>query len=85
MHATIEDWGNGWKEIEVSLTLDDIDRLIALLNILKADTEQHFHASSSFIGEGGIGQMTFDVQQKIQSSNLTLGGRALAPGESTQS
>ena len=80
MRASIEDWNNGWVEVEVSLTLQDIDRLIALLKMIKADPDQHFHATSDFVGEGGVGKMTFDVQAHEQDSNLSLGRGALGVG-----
>jgi hypothetical protein len=82
MRASLEDWNNGWNEVEVSLSASDIDRLIALLQMIKADPDQHFHATSDFVGIGGIGQITFQVQQTDETDNLTLGGRALGEGES---
>lgn len=71
-----------WIEVEVSLSMSDIDRLIALLQIIKGDPDQHFHASSNFSGAGGIGQITFQVQQPDETNNLTLGGKAQGQDES---
>lgn len=82
MRASLEDWNNGWTEVEVSLSTSDIDRLIALLQMIKADPEQHFHATSNFTGPGGIGQITFQIQQPNETDNLSLGGRAMGGGES---
>jgi hypothetical protein len=82
MRASLEDWNNRWVEIEVGLSARDIDRLIALLQMIKADPAQHFHASSDFVGAGGVGQITFQVQQLNETDNLSLGGQALAVGES---
>lgn len=82
MRASLEDWNNGWTEVEVSLSVADIDRLIALLQMIKADPDQHFHATSSFVGTGGIDQITFQIQQPEETDNLSLGGRAMGEGES---
>jgi hypothetical protein len=82
MRASLENWKNGWTEVEVSLSATDIDRLIALLKMIKADPDQHFHATSDFVGTGGIGQITFQIQQPSESDNLSLGSRALGEGES---
>lgn len=82
MRASLEEWNNGWVEVEVGLSIPDIDRLIALLQMIKADSDQHFHATSDFVGTGGIGQITFQIQQPNETDNLSLGGRALGVGES---
>lgn len=81
MHASLEDWNNGWTEVQVSLSAADIDRLTALLQMIKADPDQHFHATSNFVGTGGIGQITFQIQQPDEADNLSLGGRAMGEGE----
>ncbi|WP_426701628.1 hypothetical protein ACPPVV_01020 [Rhodanobacter sp. Col0626] len=77
----MEDWNNGWVEIEVGLSAPDIDRLINLLQMIRADPDQHFHATSDCVGTGGIGQITFQIQQPSETDNLNLGGRALGVGE----
>lgn len=82
MRASLEDWNNGWTEVEVSLSAADIDRLISLLQMIKAAPDQHFHATSNFVGTGGIGQITFQIQQPDETDNLSLGGRAMGEGES---
>jgi hypothetical protein len=81
MRALLEDWNNGWAEVEVGLSIPDIDRLIALLEMMKAEPDQHFHATSDFVGAGGIGQITFQIQQPNETDNLSLGSRALGTGE----
>ncbi|WP_201313101.1 hypothetical protein [Dyella sp. EPa41] len=83
MRASWEDWNNGWAEIEVSLSASDVDHLIALLQMIKANPDQHFHATSDFVGTGGIGQITFQIQQPDEPDNLSLGSRAMGEGEST--
>ena len=81
MRASLEDWNNGWVEVEVSLSASDIDRLIALLQMIKADPEQHFHATSNFSGSGGVGQITFQMEQSGEVGDISLGGRARDAGE----
>jgi hypothetical protein len=45
MHASLEDWNNGWTEVEVSLSASDIDCLISLLQMIKAKPDQHFEST----------------------------------------
>lgn len=82
MRVSLEDWNNGWVEVEVSLSASDVDRLIALLQKIKADPDQHFHATSNVVGSGGIGQITFQMQQPGETDNFGLGGLAMGEGES---
>ncbi|MDI9239929.1 hypothetical protein QLQ15_13535 [Lysobacter sp. LF1] len=77
----MEDWKNGWVEVEIGLSAQDIDQLIASLQMIKADPDQHFHATSDCVGDGGMGQITFYIQQASEVNNMTLGGQALGPGE----
>jgi hypothetical protein len=81
MRASLEDWNNGWTEVEVGLSASDIDSLVSLLQMIKAKPDQHFHATSNFVGTGGIGQITFQIQQPNESGNLSLSGRAMGKGE----
>jgi len=82
MRVTLEDWRNGWVEIEVGLSVQDVDLLIASLQMIKADPDQHFHATSEFVGEGGVGQITFQIQQASEKDNLSFSGLAIGPGGS---
>ncbi|SFS16950.1 hypothetical protein SAMN05216570_3427 [Dyella sp. OK004] len=66
----------------MGLSSSDIDRLIGLLQMIKADPDQHFHATSDFVGKGGIGKITFYIQQPEEADNLSIDGRALGVGES---
>ncbi|WP_158883750.1 hypothetical protein [Rhodanobacter sp. L36] len=84
MRASLEDWNNGWTEVEVGLSSSDVDRLIALLQMIKVDPNQHFHATSNFVGAGGVGQITFQMQQADEANNLSLGDRAMGEGESVR-
>lgn len=84
MRASLEDWKNGWVEIEMGLSSSDIDHLIGLLQMIRADPDQHFHATSDFVGTGGIGKVTFYIQQPGEADNLSIGGRALGAGKSIE-
>ena len=81
MHSSIEDWKNGWQGIELALAPEEIDKLIELLKMLKADHEQHFHISSDYKESGGIGEITISVKNTLQTHNIFLSGLALEPGD----
>lgn len=81
MHSSIEDWKNGWQGIELAITSQEIDKLIELLTMLKANPEQHFHISSDYKASGGIGEITMYLKNNEQQHNLYLSGLALASGD----
>lgn len=81
MRVEIEDWKNGWSGISVGLDLNEIDCLVDLLKMIKDDPDQHFHISSDYKETGGIGDITFFIKAEEQKHNMSLSGRALAPGE----
>ena len=81
MHVKIEDWENGWSGISVGIDPDEIDRFIELLKMIKEDREQHFHLSSDYKGTGGIGDIEISIRSESEEHNMSLSGRALAPGE----
>ena len=53
MHTELEDWKNGWYGVQLGLTTKEIDVLIARLQMLKVEPDQHFHLSSTYQGGGG--------------------------------
>lgn len=81
MHVKIEDWKNGWSGISVGIDPDEIDRFIELLKMIKEDREQHFHVSSDYKGTGGVGDIEIFIRSEHEVHNMSLSGRALAPGE----
>jgi len=81
MHSKLNDWNNGWSGLELRIRAEEIDLLISLLRMIKADPEQHFHLSSNYNGAGGIGDIEISIQPPEESSNMESLGRALAPGE----
>jgi hypothetical protein len=80
MHAKLEDWKNGWFGVHLGLKMKEIDRVIALLQMLKAEPDQHFHLSSDYKGSGGLGDIEVYVQAADEPSNMESLGKALAPG-----
>jgi hypothetical protein len=81
MHASLEDWKNNWFGLSLELRPQEIDRLIVLLQELKADTEQHFHLSSDYKAEGGLGDIEVSVNLNAKPDNLFMSSVALAAGD----
>ena len=80
MRAEIEDWNNGWYGLRLSLRPSEIPRLIELLRDLQQDHEQHFHISSDYAGESGVGDIEISVSCESEQDNMRLSGLAIAPG-----
>lgn len=80
MRTTLSDWKNGWFGIELALRPPEIDRVISLLQLLKADPNQHFHLTSDYNGTGGVGDIEISVQSDREPSNMAAMGPAIAPG-----
>jgi hypothetical protein len=80
MHSKLNDWKNGWFGVELGLKKEEIDRVIALLQMLKEEPDQHFHLSSDYKESGGLGDIEIFVQPEEQTSNMESLGKALAPG-----
>jgi len=81
MYSKLEDWKNDFFGIELGLSLNEIDELIELLQMIKADKEQHFHISSDYKGKGGIGDIVISQKYEGQKDNIFISGKALAPSE----
>jgi len=80
MFVDIEDWKNGWLGLEIGLKPNEIDKMIELLTTLKHDHEQHFHITSNYKGEGGIGDIEIFVQDEKIKDSMHFLGEALPPG-----
>jgi hypothetical protein len=81
MNVELEDWKNGWSGISIGIAKEEIERLIELLQMLKTDPEQHFHISSDYKGNGGVGDIEIYVKTSEQKHNMSLSGQALGAGE----
>lgn len=84
MRVKLEDWKNGWVGIDLAIDRDELDQLVHLLSLLKANPDQHFHLTSDYEGEGGVGDITICVQQPEDKSNMAISGFAVAAGQTLQ-
>ena len=82
MQMLLEGPKEGWVNVDVMLSPDEINELISLLEMIRDDPDQHFHLNSDFQGPGGVGQITFSQSEPGDEGNSTLSGRAYLPGES---
>jgi hypothetical protein len=79
MHVEMEDLGTGWYQIYMAIKPTELDSLIELLQLLKNDQTQHFHLSSDYEGEGGIGDIEFSIQGEEEIDNMMLTSPAIRP------
>ena len=79
MRVEQDDFGTGWSQIHFGIKKDEIDCLIELLKVLKTDDSQHFHLSSSYEGENGIGDIEFYIQDVNEEDNIMLTSLAISP------
>ena len=84
MHAELENWNNGWQGLRLSLRPPEISRLIELLQTLQQDHEQHFHISSDYAAESGLGDIEISVAGDCEHDNMRFSSRAIAPGTDAQ-
>ena len=80
MHAKLDNWQNGWYGVSVGLSAEEVDRLIALLTNIRDTPDQHFHMSSNYVGDGGLGDIEFYMTDSGSPSNMHFSSVALAPG-----
>jgi len=55
-----------------------------LLQKIKNDNEQHFHISSEWVGEPGIGDIEIYVKDKNQENNMRFSSLAIAPDSASK-
>ena len=80
MNAELEDWKNGWHGLRLALTHEEIDKIVRLLQSIQADPEQHFHLSSDYKADGGLGDIEVSLKDASQPDNLFIWGVAQPPG-----
>ena len=78
MFVELEDFKTGWYGINISLRNDEIDVIIERLIKLKKDSNQHFHISSDYEGDGGVGDIEINVKENGQD-NMSIIGFAISP------
>jgi len=79
MIAEIEQWKDNWQGISLGLSNEEIEQLISLLNNIKNDNEQHFHFSSNWEGDAGIGDIEIYVKDENQKDNMSMSSLAIEP------
>ena len=79
MRVEQDDFGTGWFQLHIAIRNEEIDSLIELLNGLKSDPQQHFHLSSDYAGEGGIGDIEFYIQGDDEQDNMMMTSPAVSP------
>lgn len=78
MYVEIDDFETGWYGMRISVRKNEIDILIEQLRQLKKDENKHFHISSDYEGEGGVGDIEFSVQGE-EKDNMSISGFAISP------
>ena len=81
MNAELEKWKEGWQDISLGLSIDEIDHLITLLREIRNDNDQHFHISSDCKGEPGLGGIEIYINSNAKEGNMYFTSLAKAPGE----
>jgi len=79
MYVIIENFKTGWHGITIGIKHDEIDILIERLNLIKNKPEQHFHISSNYVGDGGIGDIEIYILPEDQNSNMFITGPLIEP------
>ncbi len=80
MIAETKQWQEGWQGISIGLSNEEVDQFILLLQNIKDDNDQHFHISSNWEGEPGIGDIEIYIKDKSQKSNMSFSSLAIEPG-----
>jgi len=78
MYVELDDFKTGWYGLNISLRSDEIDVIIEHLINLKKDNSQHFHISSDYEGDGGVGDIEINVKENGQD-NMSIVGFAIPP------
>jgi hypothetical protein len=81
MRVTLDNWNNGWFGVQLGISLAEIDQVVALLQKLKADPQQHFHIGSDYKASGGVGDIEVFVTSPTEPHNMSLSSTALGPGD----
>ena len=76
MQSKLNDWKNGWFGLELILQPEEVDQLIAKLNMLKEDPNQHFHLSSDYKAASGLGDIEISVAESRGGCDLFIGSKA---------
>lgn len=78
MRVELEDFKTGWFKISIGLRKVEIDKLIDHLMMLKQG-EGHFHFSSDYEGDKGVGDIEFYVKAGEQPDNMGITSLNISP------
>lgn len=78
MFVKLHDFETGWYEVALGLKKEDIDVLIENLEILRNNPSQHFHISSDYSGDGGLGEIEIYIDEK-EESNMQITSLPVEP------
>ena len=78
MFVETEDYKTGWFGINISIRRHEKDVLIERLKQLKNNENQHFHLTSDFTDDGGVGDIGFNISDEGKD-NMTISGFAIPP------
>ena len=79
MYVELEDFKTGFYGISINIKPEEIDVFIKQLMHLKENRDQHFHISSDYNGDGGVGDIEINIQEKDQPNNMTISGFPTSP------
>jgi hypothetical protein len=82
MLGELRDWKNGWHGVTLGIAAAEIPHLIAMLEMIRDDPDQHFHISSDCKGEGGIGDIEVYALSATARHNMSVSEPAMGPGDS---
>ena len=72
MRVEIKNFQTGWYGLTVGVNKNDIDTLIKLLTHIKENNDEHFHISSDYKGENGVGDIEMYIQNENESNNMSI-------------
>ncbi len=81
MNVEMDDFKTGWYGIAIGIKPDEIDMLIGRLISIKNKSNQHFHITSDYEGEGGIGDIEIYLSDENRKSNMFITGYDIAPNK----
>ncbi|OFZ45770.1 MAG: hypothetical protein A2381_15085 [Bdellovibrionales bacterium RIFOXYB1_FULL_37_110] len=68
MFVKLEELDSGWAEVSIGLKKEEIDILINNLKMLKEDITQHFHCSSDYERDKGLGHIEFYLDEENRNN-----------------
>lgn len=79
MRIELDDLKNGWYEMFIGVTENDIDQIINMLTLLKKEHDQHFHILNKYEEEPGICDIEIYYQDGEEEDNMMISGPPITP------